>query len=59
MSHNFAPSLWVGRFLEWGIVDTIGIVRGIMLFWDMRIMELIGLVNGVFSISCLFKNVED
>ena len=59
MSHNLAPSLWVGRFLEWGIVDTIGIVRGIMLFWDMRIMELIGLVNGVFSISCLFKNVED
>ena len=30
-----------------------------MLFRDKRILELIEMVNGVFSISYLFRNVED
>ena len=46
MSHGLACSLRVGRFSKWGTVDAIGTVGGLMLFWDKRILELIGMVNG-------------
>ena len=59
MSHSLDHSLGVGRFSGWGTIDAIGIAEGIMLFWYKRILELIDMVNGVFSISCLFRNVED
>ena len=59
ISLRLARSLVVGRFSDWGFVDAIGTVGGILLFWDKRILELIGKVIGEFSISCLFRNVED
>ncbi|RVW93446.1 hypothetical protein CK203_035060 [Vitis vinifera] len=31
-----------GRFLEWGTVDSRGTSGGIMVFWDNRVLELIG-----------------
>lgn len=32
---------------------------GSLFFWDNRVLELIGMEVGVFSISCRFKNCED
>ena len=29
------------------------------MFWDKRILEVIETVSEVFSVSCLFRNVED
>ncbi|RVW91675.1 LINE-1 reverse transcriptase-like [Vitis vinifera] len=52
-------SLGVGRFLEWGDLDARGAARGVVVFWDNRVLELMGLEVGLFSISCRFKNVED
>ena len=54
-----ARSLGAGRFSYWGTVDAMGTTGGILLFWDKRILEVIETVSGVFSVSCLFKNVED
>ncbi|RVW70775.1 Elongation factor 1-gamma [Vitis vinifera] len=31
----------------------------VVVFWDNRVLELMGLEVGLFSISCRFKNVED
>ena len=59
MTLRMARSLGAGRFSDWGTVDAIRITGGILLFWDKRILELIDMVNGVFSVSCLFRNVED
>ena len=52
-------SLRVGRFLEWGAVDSRGAARGIVVFWDNRVLELVDIQKGLFSISCTFKSCED
>ncbi|KAJ9689586.1 hypothetical protein PVL29_014990 [Vitis rotundifolia] len=59
MSRGLVRSLGVGRFLEWGVVDSRGAARGIVVFYDNRVLELVDLEKGVFSISCHFKNCED
>ena len=59
MSRDLIRSLGVGRFLEWGTVDSRGTMGGIVVLWDNRVLELVDLEKGVFSISCHFKNCED
>ena len=59
MSLGVVWSLGVERFLEWGALDARGVAGGVVVFWDNRVLELIGLEVGLFSISCRFKNVED
>ena len=52
-------SLGVGRFLEWGTLNSRGMVGGVLVFWDSRVLELVGMEIGDFLVSCRFKNVED
>ena len=59
MSQGVIHSLGVGRFLGWGAVNARGAVRGVVVFWDKRVLELVGLEVGIFSILCRFKNCED
>ena len=59
MTLRMARSLGAGRFSDWGTLDATGIAGGILLFWDKRIVEVIETVSGVFSVSCLLKNVKD
>ena len=59
MSTSIVRSLGVGRFLEWGAVDSMGVAGGIVVFWDNRVLELVDLQKDLFSISCTFKSCED
>ena len=59
MSIGIIRNLGVGRFLEWGVVDSRGATGSIVVFWDNRVLELVDLEAGVFSISSHFKNCED
>ena len=59
MSIRVVRSLGVGRFLEWGVVNARGAAGGVVVFWDNRVLELVGMEVGQFSISCRFKNCED
>ena len=59
ISRGIIYSLGVRRFLEWDYVDSRGTAGGIVVLWDNRMLELIDLEKGVFSISCHFKNCED
>ncbi|RVW89101.1 putative ribonuclease H protein [Vitis vinifera] len=52
-------SLGVGRFLEWGALNARGAARGVVVYWDSRVLALMGMEVGLFSISCRFKNCED
>ena len=52
-------SLDTGRFLGWGAVDARGVSRGILIFWDNRVLDLMELECGGFTISGSFKHVED
>ena len=59
MSSSLVRSLGVGRSLEWGALDIRGMAGGVLVFWDTRVIELLEMEIGNFSISCRFKNVED
>ena len=59
MDCSIVRSLGVGRYLDWRAANVEGASRGILVFWDKRILELVDLEVGLFSISCQFRNVED
>ena len=59
MSLGVVRSLGVGRFLEWGALNAKGAAGGVVVFWDNRVLELMGMEVRFFSISCRFKNCED
>ena len=59
MSLKLVKSLGTGRFTDWGAIDAGGASGGILIFWDNRILELLELERGVYSISGRFRNVED
>ena len=50
MSIGVVRSLGVGRFLEWGVLNARGAVGGVVVFWDNRVLELVGMEVGLFSI---------
>ena len=52
-------SLWVGRHLDWKAVNSRGAARGIMVFWDNIMVELVDLEEGEFSFLCQFKKCVD
>ena len=59
MTMGLVRSLGVGRNLEWRAVNSRGAASGILVFWDNRLVELVGLEERVFSILCQFKNCVD
>ena len=59
MSLVVARSLGVGRVSEWRAVEAEGTTGGILVFWDTRKLELVETEIGHFSVTCMFKNVED
>ena len=52
-------SLGTGRFLEWGAVNARGVTGGILVIWDNKVLELMGMELGLYSISCRFKCCDD
>ena len=51
--------LGVGRFLELVALRAEGAPGGIIIFWDSRVLQLIDKEEGLFSVSCRFKFIED
>ena len=51
--------VWGSRFIEWVSLPARGSAGGILLGWDKRVVVREGLEIGGFSISCLFRGVED
>lgn len=40
-------------------MNSRGAVGRVLVFWDNRVLQLVGMEVGKFSISCRFKNYED
>ena len=59
LSLGVVRSLGVGRFLECGALNARGVAGGVVFSWDNRVLELVGMEVGLFSISCWFKNCEN
>ena len=59
ISWGIVHSLGVGRFLGWGAMSARGVAGGVEVSWDNRVLELVGMEVGLFSISGRFRNCED
>ncbi|RVW73944.1 hypothetical protein CK203_053155 [Vitis vinifera] len=59
MSEEVVRSLGPGRSLDWKALNAIGTVGGVLICWDKRSLEMLGVEEGQFSISCRFRNVGD
>ena len=59
MTSADARSFGVSRLAEWRAVEAEGTAGGILVFWDIRKLELVEAETGHFSVTCMFKNVED
>ena len=54
-----ARSFGVGRMADWRAVGAEGSAGGMLVFWDKRKLDLVEAEIGQFSVTCMFKNVED
>ena len=45
-------SLGVGRHLDWRAINSRGAVGGVLVFWDNRVVELLEVEEGMFTVSC-------
>ena len=59
MSQSLARSLGVGRYLGWGAINARGASGGVIVLWDTKAVQLIGMEGGQFTISCLFKGCDN
>ncbi|RVW12594.1 hypothetical protein CK203_114463 [Vitis vinifera] len=51
--------LGVGRHIDWRAINPRGAAGGVLVFWDNRVVDLLEVEEGMFSVSCLFKNCMD
>ena len=58
MTSGIVRSLGVGRCLEWGALNSRG-EAGVVVFWDNRVLQMMEMEVGNYSVSCRFKNCED
>ena len=59
MSIELVRSLGVGRHLNWRVMNAEGSAGGILVFWDNSCISMVDSVVGSFSVSCLFRMLED
>ena len=59
MNSGIVRSLGVGRCLEWEAMNSRGTIRVVVVFWDNRVLQIVEMEVGKYSVSCRFKNCED
>lgn len=52
-------SLWSYQSMGWVDLVSNGALRGIIMMWDRRVVELIDHFVGDFLMACHFKSVDD
>lgn len=59
MSRSMVRRLWCGPYVRWCSLVADGALVGILILWDSRVLELVDSCVSNFSLSLIFKNVED
>ena len=57
MSKGIVRSLGLGNFLDWETLDALG--SAMLVAWDKQSLALLDKEVGLFTISCLFRNIDD
>jgi len=56
---DIIKELWASNFVDWTKLGARGTVGGILILWDSRMVSQLDEVRGNFSLSCLFKSLQD
>ncbi|KAJ9693798.1 hypothetical protein PVL29_009659 [Vitis rotundifolia] len=59
MSEGIVRSLGTGRFLDWRVLNAEGAAGGILIWWDKRVLDILDWEEGLFTLSCRFKIIEN
>ena len=59
MTVELVRSLGAGRCLNWKVLNAEGSAGGILVLWDNTRISLVDSVVGSFSVTCLFRMLED
>ena len=59
MDRGFIRDIWGGQYVEWEVLPARGSAGGIVVCWDNRVVIREEVEIGGFSLSCLFRCVED
>ena len=59
MSGGMVHNLGGGQCTQWSALNAQGATGGIVVFWDSKVIELVDVEEGSFSVSCRFRNTED
>ena len=52
-------SLWSGQHVDWSYLGSCGASRGVLLMWDMQVVDKVEEAEGSVSVFCKFKSVVD
>ena len=58
MTRGIVQSLGVGRFLEGGTLSSRGAAGGVVVLWDNRLLKVVDIEVGRFSVSFRFLNYD-
>jgi exonuclease III len=59
ISRALVRRVWGGSHVKWCSLEAVGASGGILILWDSRVMEMEDSCIGSYSLSVLFRNVED
>ena len=59
ITRRLVRSIWCCSFIDWLYLGLEGASSGILLMWDLRVVEKVEAAVGHFSVSCRFKNDID
>ncbi|RVW24274.1 putative WD repeat-containing protein C2A9.03 [Vitis vinifera] len=48
-----------GRFIDWRALNAEGAAGGILICWDKRVLDILDWEEGLFTLSCRFKTIEN
>lgn len=51
-------SFYNNRFMNWKATYAEGALGGILIIWDKRLLQLVGMEENNYALSYKFKNVE-
>lgn len=59
MEDSYISSIWGWRGVKWVSLEAEGVSGGVVILWNSDVVELIESLKGGWTVSCLFKNIED
>ena len=59
VDREWVKEIWGGQWVEWEYLSARGASGGILICWDRRVVAREDVEVGGYSVSCLFRCIEE